>query len=55
MLQRKENFKVIIVEWVDLKGRGLAVTESVQTDLAQLTHMDILGGINCLVEKRGWL
>lgn len=33
----------------------LSVTESIKNDIGQLTHMNILGKINCLVEKRGWI
>lgn len=49
--------KNLIIEWVDLRGRRLSVTESVKTvktgHCSTNSHEYFRG--NCLVEKRDWL
>lgn len=52
LLQHKETFKP---KSNGMDSEEVEVAESVETDIAQLTHMNILWEINCLVKKRGWL
>lgn len=57
MLQPKAAFYLKIEFWNGLlcKADGFLSLKMFKTDIAPLTHVNILGGINCLVEKRGWL